>query len=284
MRITTDRPGSGFQIAFFIVAVMFLAAPADKYLGDLLAPLKAVGIPISRMMAVTLGAAILFGIAPLRRICVRLLAPALPLQRIPEVAAITLLQLVAALGAIGIGVLWDWHIGGQAWLSLDWRDSTGQWIAQATTLEGILTGVVVAGLIAPVVEELAVRGLLYRAWQREWGWIAAAIASSLFFGALHPNKISQFFGAMLLVCLYRRTGSLWSCIASHGAFNILVWYALPMLIVPSGHQTGDLVPWTMHFVCGAVAMIAIPVYMRMSRDAKAAPDHAFIPGTQPHRA
>lgn len=286
MRVTTDTPASGFQIAFLIVAALFLGAPADKYLSGLFAWATELGIPVSKLMALGIGGAVLFGIPKLRRICVRLLSQPIPRTAAPELGALLLLHLLTTLGALGMGALWLWIAGGETLLAVERAPSPeeAKSIAQATSIDGILFAILGTGMLAPLVEDLAFRGLLYPAWARQWGWIRSAIATSLLFAIFHPNKISQFFGSLLSICIYRRTGSLWSCIVLHAAFNILVWYPLlGQFVLPAGRETGELRVWAPHLACAAITLVAIPVYMWMSRDGKAAPMPATRLETNPRR-
>src|SRR5439155_25789023 len=108
-------------------------------------------------------------------------------------------------------------------------------LASALSTHGIVT-VFAACLIAPLIEELVFRGLLYRAWERQWGWLPAAIASSLVFAYMHPAVyISQFAAGLIFVCIFRRTGSLRAAIAVHAIFNIAIWYPLiGRFVLPAG--------------------------------------------------
>jgi hypothetical protein len=89
--------------------------------------------------------------------------------------------------------------------------------------------VVVAVVMAPLFEEIVFRGFLFRGFANSWGWVWGAIASAAVFGLAHlqldvfvPLATLGFF----LAWAYKRTGSLWSCIAMHGIFNaiaVLAW-------------------------------------------------------------
>jgi membrane protease YdiL (CAAX protease family) len=98
-------------------------------------------------------------------------------------------------------------------------------------------------LIAPVVEEVFFRGVLYTALRRTLGWIGAACAVALLFVILHrfnPSMrvpVSHFaFGFVL--CLVREwRGSLVACIIAHSLLNAVhilpyiatLWSPLPEL-------------------------------------------------------
>ncbi|MGE5229512.1 MAG: lysostaphin resistance A-like protein [Deltaproteobacteria bacterium] len=89
--------------------------------------------------------------------------------------------------------------------------------------------VLVAVVMAPLFEEIVFRGFLFRGFANSWGWVWGALASSAVFGLAHlqldvfvPLATLGFF----LAWAYKKTGSLWSCIAMHGIFNaiaVLAW-------------------------------------------------------------
>lgn len=92
----------------------------------------------------------------------------------------------------------------------------------------VLWQVVVFGLVAGVSEELAFRGIAYRAaehWLGTWG---ATAASGLLFGLLHvTNPQATAWGALSialsagvsLALLFRASGSLWWPIGVHASWN-----------------------------------------------------------------
>jgi hypothetical protein len=96
-----------------------------------------------------------------------------------------------------------------------------------------LATLLVAGVIAPIVEEIAFRGLLYR-WLRErtGGALAMAI-SALAFSVLHgiPMLIPGIFVlGLILAWVYDRTRSIWIPILMHGVYNAVVTTALYMAL------------------------------------------------------
>ena len=86
----------------------------------------------------------------------------------------------------------------------------------------------VAGL-APMVEELLFRGLLYRWIGERFGMWPALIVSSLVFSCLHGIAIlipPLFVVGCLLAWLYEKSGSIWPCMVMHGVFNGLMLLGL----------------------------------------------------------
>jgi hypothetical protein len=83
----------------------------------------------------------------------------------------------------------------------------------------------VAGVLAPIVEELAFRGLLYR-WLRErLGIWIAAVGSAVAFSVMHgiPGLIPAIAVlGLILAWIYEITGTIWAPIVVHGAYNAIV--------------------------------------------------------------
>ena len=90
---------------------------------------------------------------------------------------------------------------------------------------GLITMILVAGVVAPFSEELALRGLFF-AWLDERVGLALAVAiSALTFASLHG--VLQLIPALAVVgaalaLFYRRCGSLWPVVVAHGAFNAIM--------------------------------------------------------------
>jgi hypothetical protein len=90
-------------------------------------------------------------------------------------------------------------------------------------------------LFAPVVEELFFRGFLFQGFRQRYGWVNAALLSSIIFGAAHldpaafiPTSILGF----LLAYMYHRTNSVWLPILLHVLVNgmgLLAAYAATQL-------------------------------------------------------
>lgn len=76
-------------------------------------------------------------------------------------------------------------------------------------------------LIAPVVEEFFVRGILLTRWSIKWGTPKAILMSSLLFGIIHTDIIGAFFFGYVLSILYIRTKSLLIPISIHMANNLI---------------------------------------------------------------
>ena len=94
---------------------------------------------------------------------------------------------------------------------------------------GLIVMTLVAGVVAPIAEEIAFRGVFFP-WLRERIGLSAAVAvSALAFAALHgvPQLVPALavIGAVLAV-LYHRCGSLYPVMVTHGVFNTIMIVAL----------------------------------------------------------
>ena len=88
---------------------------------------------------------------------------------------------------------------------------------------------VMAGIVAPVAEEIAFRGLFYGWLRRRMGFLGAAVISALCFASLHG--LVQLIPALAAVGLAlawirERCGSIWPAVVAHGVFNTLMIVAL----------------------------------------------------------
>ncbi len=98
-----------------------------------------------------------------------------------------------------------------------------------STQEGILPDkawfaqfikIFVVVIAAPIVEEIAFRGILLQRWERKWGVNMALIASSIAFGCLHFNPLGMTMFGLVMGLLYIRTRTLAVPVACHVLNNV----------------------------------------------------------------
>jgi CAAX protease family protein len=84
--------------------------------------------------------------------------------------------------------------------------------------------------VAPVVEEVVFRGILFPTLRDRWGMTASIVISSAIFAAMHfhaPTFLPLFILGVILCIAFQMTGSLPVCILAHSLFNslsiILIW-------------------------------------------------------------
>jgi membrane protease YdiL (CAAX protease family) len=109
-------------------------------------------------------------------------------------------------------------------------------------------------VIAPVCEEILFRGYIFAALCKWKGWLPAAAITGVLFGGVHAGSapvadlIPLGVLGFMLCMLYRRTGSLYPCIAAHSLNNSIAFGALegwgwqvPLLMVGALATIGLLV-------------------------------------------
>jgi membrane protease YdiL (CAAX protease family) len=173
---------------------------------------------------------------------------------------------MAFAGALG---LWLWWTGGSDALERRMLAETGDvaQMAHAFSTPGLVRQILFATLIGPVVEELVFRGFLYRAWERQWGWLPAMLLTSLVFGLYHAHFLVAFCGSIVFVCLLRRTGTLRAPIVVHAVFNLALWYPLlgRFMFPTSLAAQRDLSEWNWQIACLLAAVVFIPAYVWLAR-------------------
>jgi uncharacterized protein len=87
-------------------------------------------------------------------------------------------------------------------------------------------------VIAPIGEEMLFRGYIFPSLAKWRGWVLGAAITGLLFGAVHAGSAPLIYLVplallgFLLCALYRRTGSLYPCIATHSLNNSIAFGAL----------------------------------------------------------
>lgn len=147
------------------------------------------------------------------------LADAVGMRRFHVGPAVTLAILLVPVEWY-VGVIW-FNILQAQHLRLPGRPSPIEFFG--TSAVGVVLGLLVAGVVAPIAEEIIFRGVLFGQLRRAWGEGAAVIVSALLFAAIHLNAVAFVplaFVGVVLALLFRRSGSLWGSILAHGIYNI----------------------------------------------------------------
>jgi len=79
-------------------------------------------------------------------------------------------------------------------------------------------------VVAPIVEEITFRALLFRWLRQRWPLWPAALLSGLVFASFHLEAATLLpltIAGMALAWAYDRTGSLWASIVPHAGLNAL---------------------------------------------------------------
>jgi hypothetical protein len=85
--------------------------------------------------------------------------------------------------------------------------------------------------------------------------------------------VITFLGSIVFICLLRRTGTIRACILAHMAFNFLISWPLlgQYLLTLEGRELARMSTWTAELASLVFVVIALPVYLALSRaDVRAA--------------
>jgi membrane protease YdiL (CAAX protease family) len=134
---------------------------------------------------------------------------------------------VVALGLIGdliLNLVADWQGSSVHWA--EWFDED---LIQGSRA-AIVGSLVASVIVAPIVEEIAFRGLLYGTLRRRWRPLPAALLTGLVFAAAHGYGIwgfaSVLWSGFLWAWTYERTRSLLPGMLAHAANNLTTSIAL----------------------------------------------------------
>lgn len=89
---------------------------------------------------------------------------------------------------------------------------------------GLVWGILLIGIVAPMGEELFFRGLAYRCFRVRWGRVVGTLSSAALFAVIHLSPaglLSIFVVGCVLAILYERTGTLVAPITLHATNNIV---------------------------------------------------------------
>lgn len=140
----------------------------------------------------------------------------------------------------------------------------------ATMASDSVASLLLACVLAPLLEEMLFRGLILRGFLARYGRWQAILASALLFGAAHVN-IYQFMVAFLiglpLGWLYERTRSLIPCIALHAAYNTSVtWLWTQDAVGTTGAWwDGSVLAWSLAIALGTTASLLLLHMLRPAR-------------------
>ena len=267
---------SGLQIAFLVAAVMLLAVPVSNAVVRAGALEGSTRTLVEKGMHFFLAGVLILAVAPMRRFVAEMLRAPLPPSMRSEVAAIAILKLVAAFGGIAALALWFLANDGPARVDRMIVDVDRE-VVNAFSGPGLVR-LVLASTLGPLIEEIVFRGFIYRAFERQWGWIASLLGTSILFGLYHPHFWNAFTGSVILICLVRRTGSLWAPILAHMFYNFVLWWPLlGQYVFPVGVELTSPRSWLLHGACLGVAAIAVPAYVYMARDPSVPPTQFLEP-------
>jgi membrane protease YdiL (CAAX protease family) len=121
---------------------------------------------------------------------------------------------------------------------IGWDLSGEQAVVGMTRQIPIGWAIVAIAICAPIAEELFFRGLVFNAWEREYGTRRALFGSALLFAVVHViggtvvAVVQVFLLGLLLAYVYRWTRTLATTMGLHAAFNL--FSVLALFLLPRG--------------------------------------------------
>ena len=130
--------------------------------------------------------------------------------------------LMAALGGAGIAIVLNVIIGISGLANLD---TSFMEVSEAISSPPFPVILLCAGVIAPIIEELIFRGLVFNRIKYNYNAVAAIIISAIVFGIYHGNLTQGVYATLLGLCLayvYNKTENLLVPICIHISANVIV--------------------------------------------------------------
>ena len=92
-----------------------------------------------------------------------------------------------------------------------------------------LTSMIQVCVLAPIIEEILMRGVVLGGLKNSYGTVTALLISAMLFACLHFNMVqtlSAFVCGIVLGLLYIRTNSIFCCIIAHGGYNLISYIVM----------------------------------------------------------
>lgn len=110
--------------------------------------------------------------------------------------------------------------------------------------DGIAVQIVASVIMAPLIEEIIFRGLIYRRIKRVSNSVIAMILSALFFGVFHMNVVQGIYAfiiGLILAYVCERYKTIWAPIIMHAVANGVSVWATSLVPADELQQTQDIV-------------------------------------------
>ena len=161
---------SGLQIAFLVFAVILLSAPLGSYVQTGNIRSADADSLVIRIVPFAIFALLLLFVSPLRRQARQLLSAPIARTHYCEVVIVAISMIPLTWATVGARVLWTHWVDPSALASMKVDADAESQLAFSAHGTALL---VFSVLVAPLFEELLFRGFLYRAFERDRGWVAA---------------------------------------------------------------------------------------------------------------
>ena len=141
-----------------------------------------------------------------------------------------------------------------------WMES---YMANSSAIDNSIVAWITAVLMAPVLEEIVFRGLMYTRLKKGLPAILAAVFTSLVFGIVHGTviwAIYTFIFSLVLIWVFERFQSLAACILLHMAYNLS---GMAMSLIPEDASVMVLI---LFVVSIAVAVLMYKQIVKVTED------------------
>lgn len=132
-----------------------------------------------------------------------------------------------------------------------WMES---YVDNSSAIDGSLMAWLAAVVMAPVLEEIVFRGLMYTRLKKGLPAIVAAVIASLAFGVAHGTiiwAIYTFIFSMVLIWVFEKFQSLMACIMLHMVYNLS---GMALSLIPDT-EAGMILIWVL-FAAGIAGVYA----------------------------
>lgn len=197
-----------------------------------------------------------------------------------------------SLRTLGLALLAGWasFFAGAA-VYVAWRMTSGLGGEAAMTIPSgpkvvVLIGLAMAALVAGVVEEVSIRGMMQSRLERAFGVAPAILISGVVWALLHTNhsyfdtsplEVMLWFGIFLAVSailgtIAHVTNSVWPGIVVHTGFDAVYFVSAGILqpkIAPIAFLESLATPRAFVFLATGLAIVALPAWLLLVRAARA---------------
>ena len=141
-----------------------------------------------------------------------------------------------------------------------WMES---YMANSSVIDNSIAAWVTTVVMAPILEEIVFRGLMYTRLKKGLPVIAAAIITSLVFGTVHGTiiwAIYTFVFSMILIWVFERFQSLTACIVLHMAYNLS---GMALSLIP---EDASVVVWVLFAISVVAVFFMYKLIVKMTED------------------
>lgn len=128
----------------------------------------------------------------------------------------------------------------------------------------LLVGILLYGILTPIIEEILFRGLVYNRLARNYNIIMALVCSAALFGFYHGNIVQAVYGLLmgaLLAWVYERYGAFIFPVIIHGVANTWIYLCMNVDFLKRSVMNAFTL-----FVTGAIMMVCLIYIGRDTND------------------